>query len=190
MRGLGPRASGLGLLIASCVHGSAPAPSSRDVVRVDIQRAEDAELHRHHDIARQEYQRAVADAKEPDTQRYARREFAETLEHWGEIDGAIAQLEAAVAAVPDDAASWNDLGVLYYQKADTARSLAALERAKALAPRDWRPRRQLAALLVATHDYARASAEYRAMLELDLPDRLRAAVKRALDLLAASPPSS
>ena len=33
-------------------------------------------------------------------------------------------------------------------------------------------------------------AEYRAMLDLDLPDRLRAAVRKALDLLAALPHTS
>ncbi len=177
------------MLLVACAHAP-PAPTSRDVVRADIARAEDAELHRRHDVARAEYLRAIADAKDPETQRYARREFAETLEHWGEVGEATAQLEAAVAAVPGDAASWNDLGVLYHNQGDDPRALAALERAKALAPRDWRPRRQLAMLLVVMHDYARATAEYRAMLELDLPDRLRSAVKKALDLLAAQPPTS
>ncbi|MGE5187102.1 MAG: tetratricopeptide repeat protein [Acidobacteriota bacterium] len=179
-----------GSIFLACAHPPPAQPSSRAIVDADIRRAEDAELHRRHDLARQGYERAIADAKEPETQRYARREFAETLEQWGEIAEAIAQLEAAVAAVPADAASWNDLGVLYYQQGDTGRALAALERAKALAPRDWRPRRQLAAVLVATHDYTRATAEYRAMLDLELPDRLRAAVKKALELLAASTPSS
>jgi Flp pilus assembly protein TadD len=159
-------------------------------VKADIARAEGAELHRRHDVARAEYERAIVDATDPQSIRYARREFAETLEHWGEVIEATRQLEAVIAIVPDDVASWNDLGVLYHNQGDNKRALAALERAKALAPRDWRPRRQLAMLLVVMHEYTRATAEYRAMLELDLPERLRVAVHKALDLLAAPPPSS
>jgi len=177
------------VLLVACAHAPA-APTSHDIVKADIARAEDAELHRKHDVARAEYERAIQDAADPKTIRYARREFADTLEHWGEVVEATRQLEAVVEVVPDDVASWNDLGVLYHHQGDDQRALAALERAKALAPRDWRPRRQLAMLLVVMHDYTRASAEYREMLDLDLPDRLRIAVKKALELLAAQPPTS
>jgi Flp pilus assembly protein TadD len=162
------------------------------MVRADIERAEDAERARRHDAAAAAYERAIGEARDPVSVDIAHREYAETLETWGETDRAIAELEAAVAAKPDDPAAWNDLGVLYHHRGDDARALAALETSKRLAPADWRPRRQLAALLVATHDYDRATAEYRAMLSLDLPDRLRDAIRRALDLLsrAAASPSS
>jgi Flp pilus assembly protein TadD len=152
-------------------------------VRADIARAEDAELHRHHDVARAEYERAVADAKDPETASFARREYAETLGTWGELPKAVEVLEGA----PRDAAVLNDLGVFYHLQGNDPKALAALETSKQLAPRDWKPRRQLAMLLVVMHDYDRATAEYRAMLELDLPERLRAAVHKALELLAAQP---
>ena len=155
-------------------------------MRADIARAEDAELHRRHDVARVEYERAVADAKDPESASLARREYAETLATWGELPKAVEILEGA----PRDAAVLNDLGVFYHLQGNDPKALAALEKSKELAPRDWRPRRQLAMLLVVMHDYDRASAEYRAMLDLDLPDRLRAAVRKALELLAAQPPSS
>jgi Flp pilus assembly protein TadD len=169
-----------------CGHPAAPVgPSS--AVRAAVARAEDAELHRRHDVARAEYERAIADAKDPESEDFARREYADTLGTWGESAAAIVQLEHAVAKVPTDVAAWNDLGVLYHVHGDDSRALAALERAKQLAPRDWRPRRQLAMLLVVMHDYDRATVEYRAMLDLELPDRLRDAVHKALDLLAALP---
>jgi tetratricopeptide (TPR) repeat protein len=167
---------------------ASPSPA----VRADIERAEDAERRRQHDEAAAAYERAVADARDPTSVNIAHREYAETLETWGEVDRAIAQLEAAVAARPDDVAAWNDLGVLYHHRGDDARALTALETSKRLAPADWRPRRQLAALLVAMHEYERASAEYREMLALDLPDRIRDAVHKGLDWLsrAAAPPAS
>jgi tetratricopeptide (TPR) repeat protein len=188
----------LGVLVACAPRGPASqVPTGADVapsaaVRADIERAEDAERARRHDEARAAYERAIADAHDPLSADIARREYAETLETWGELDTAVTQLEAAVAVKHDDPAAWNDLGVLYHHRGDDARALTALETAKQLAPADWRPRRQLAALLMALHEYDRAAAEYRAMLDLPLPDRLRDAVHRALELLAqaaASPAS-
>ena len=185
------------VLLVACARPPPHAPANADVapsaaVRADIERAEDAERARRHDDARAAYERAIADAHDPVSADVARREYAETLETWGELDMAVAQLEAAVAVKHDDPAAWNDLGVLYHHRGDDARALAALETAKQLAPADWRPRRQLAALLMALHEYDRAAAEYRAMLDLPLPDRLRDAVHRALELLAqaAAPPAS
>ena len=167
-----------------------PPQDPRAIVKADIARAEDAELHRKHDVARTEYERALVDAKDPHTAALARREYAETLGTWGETAKAVGLLERAVELAPADPAAWNDLGVFYHLAGNDGKALAALEKSKALAPRDWRPRRQLAMLLVVMHDYDRAEAEYRAMLDLDLPDRLRAAVHKALELLAAQPRTS
>jgi tetratricopeptide (TPR) repeat protein len=155
------------------------------IVRADVERAEVAEKARRHDVARAEYERAIADARDPDSIAFARREFAETLGSWGEYEDMIAQLEAAVAARDDDTVAWHDLGLLYFKiRGDAARAIAALARAKQLAPRDVRPRRELAQIYWCTGDRERARAEYEAMLALELSDKQRAAVRWALDRLA------
>ena len=178
------------LLLVACAAPKPPPQAPSAVVKADLDRAENAELHRQHEAARAEYERALADAKTPETVSMARLAYAETLGTWGETARAVEVLEAGVALAPRDAALWNDLGVFYHLVGNDPKALAALEKSKALAPRDWRPRRQLAMLLVVIHEYDRAAAEYRAMLELDLPDRLRAAVHKALELLAAQPRTS
>jgi Tfp pilus assembly protein PilF len=166
---------------AACATAAPPAPTGPSaLVRADIDRAETAEKARRHDLARQHYQQAVADAHDPASQRFARREFAETLETWGELAEATAQLEGAVAARPDDAASWHDLGFLRFEQGDTAGALVALERSKTLAPRDPRPRKTLAVIRWRSHDYAGAEAEYRGMLGLDLPAGVRSKVEWAI----------
>jgi Flp pilus assembly protein TadD len=180
-------------LAACAAQPRAPAPA----VVADVRRAEDAELARKHDVARAEYLRAIADAKDPQSEAFARHEYAETLQTWGELGEMQVQLEQVVAISPLDASAWHDLGLLYHHAGDDPRAITALERAKQLAPRDYRPRRTLAALWWARHDFARAAAEYQDLLHLDLPDRLREKVRWALDQLArpdhglaASPPSS
>lgn len=164
--------------------GRAPAPSGPSAaVRAEIEQAEAAEQARRHDVARDHYQRAVAGARDPESVAFARREYAETLITWGEYPEAIAQLEGAVAARPS-AAAWHDLGLLRNNRGDVPGALAALEQARALAPRDFRPRVALAALRWRSGDRAGATAEYRALLELPLPDRLRTKVQWALGELA------
>jgi Tfp pilus assembly protein PilF len=179
-------------LAAALLVGCASAPPKpvgpSDVVRADVDQAESSERIRRHDLARTAYERAVADAHDPASIRFARREYAETLETWGEVAEAIAQLEGAVAARPDDAASWHDLGILRSQQGDAAGAAVALEHAKQLAPSDPRPRTALAALHWRDHDYAAALAEYRAMLALDLPAKLRAKVEWAIGELSRPPP--
>lgn len=182
-----------GIVLALVACGT-PAPRTPHelagvsaVVRADIDRAEDAERARRHDLARAAYERAVADAHDPASAHFARREFAETLETWGEDAEAITQLEAAVAAEPDDALAWQHLGLLYHHEGDDRRALAALERSKQLAPRSYWPRKALAALRLCGNDRAGAIAEYREMLALDLPARLRADVEQALAYLERSP---
>jgi len=157
-----------------------PAPS----VKTEIEQAETAERARKHDDARAHYERAITIATDPASSAYARREFAETLASWGEVPQAIAQLEQSVQLVGDNAGAWHDLGILKHNLGDMPGATAALERAKTLAPEDPRPRVALAALRWKTGDRAGATAEYKALLELELPDRLRAKVKWALDQLA------
>jgi Flp pilus assembly protein TadD len=176
----------LALALGACAHAKPAEPSM--VVRTEVERAEQAEKARQHDVARTHYQRAVAEAKDPPSIAFARREFAETLISWGEIAEAIAQLEGAVAAQPKDAAAWHDLGILRHNQGDDLRALDALEHAREASPRDPRPRVALAALRWSRGDRAGAAVEYRALLELDLPDRLREKVKWALSELAKPRP--
>ncbi len=179
------------MMLVGC--GSSPrsrgptAPSA--TVRAEVQEAETAERARRHDLARDHYQRAVANAKEPESLGFARREYAETLASWGEYAEAIAQYEGAVAATPGDAAAWHDLGILRHNQGDDDKAVVALERARTLSPGDPRPRIALAAIRWKRGDRAAASAEYRALLELDLPAPIRAKVTWALEELAKPCPA-
>jgi len=179
------RAIVVGLVIAACGRPAPRAPAP--IVLSEIEQAEGHERARRHDQARVHYQRAVASAKDPASIAFARREYGETLMSWGEFPEAIAQLEGVVAVDPTHVASWNDLGLLFHNQGNDTRAIEALGRAKQLAPADFRPRRNLAVLLWKRGDRAGARAEYRAMLELELPDRLRAQVKWAVDELGKPP---
>ena len=173
------------LLALAAACGSPPAPRAPSaLVKADVERAEAAEKARQHDVARAAYVQAIADARDPSDLAFARREFAETLISWGELKAAIGQLESATAARPDDAGVWHDLGILRHHEGDDAGAVAALERARSLVPDDPRPRIALAALRWSRGDRAGATVEYRELLALDLPDRLRAKVRWALDQLA------
>jgi len=173
------------LLVGAGAHRTPGRRTPSAQVRADIAAAETAERARKHDVARQRYQQAVARASDPPSIAYARHEYAETLMSWGEVPEAIAQLEGVIAVMPDSASAWHDLGILRHNQGDDARALQALERARDLAPRDPRPRIALAALRWTRGDKAGASTEYRALLELDLPDRVRAKVSWALTELVA-----
>ncbi|MDX2093880.1 MAG: tetratricopeptide repeat protein [Kofleriaceae bacterium] len=175
-------------LVAAACASTPKAGKPSTTVRAEIEQAEAAERVRQHDLARAHYQRAVAAAKDPASIAFARREFAETLMTWGEVPEAIAQLEGVVAAAPDHAAAWHDLGILRHNQGDDAGATIALERARGLLPEDPRPRIALAALRWQRGDRAGAQAEYRALLELDLPPKLRDKVKWALEELARPPP--
>ncbi|MBV8760704.1 MAG: hypothetical protein JO257_25650, partial [Deltaproteobacteria bacterium] len=69
------------------------------------------------------------------------------------------------------------------KQADDAGAREALGRAKQLAPRDARPRIALAALYWSSGDKPQALAEYKALLDLDLPDRVREKVRWAIGVL-------
>lgn len=170
--------------LAACGARRPATPRPTTTVRAEIEQAEAAERARQHDVARRHYERAIARARDPQSIAFARREFAETLASWGEVTAAIAHLEVAVSAVATDAAAWHDLGVLRHNQGDVPGAIAALEHARTLAPRDPRPRVALAALRWKAGDHRGAATEYRGLLELDLPQRLRDKVQWALDQLA------
>jgi Flp pilus assembly protein TadD len=149
-----------------------------------IERAEDDERARRHDLARAEYEKAIASAPDRASEIYAREELASQLAFWGEIQGAVAQLETVVGEDASAARAWHDLGILRHQLGDDAGARTALERAVALAPDDPRPRIALAALLWQTGDLDGARAQYQALLGLDLPDNLRAKVEWAISTLS------
>jgi Flp pilus assembly protein TadD len=172
-----------GALFAACAHGATTRGPAVDV-RAEVAQAETAEKARQHEVARTHYQRAIAAAHDPESIAFARHEYADTLVSWGEAPEARAQLEIAVGANPADPGSWHDLGLLRHHAGDDAGAIQALMRAEQLAPQDVRPRTALAALYWKRGDRASAAREYRGLLELDLPDRLRAKVEWALTELA------
>lgn len=172
------------LWLAACGHTPPVARGPDSAVRAEVARAETAERGRRHDLAREHHERAIALAVTPDDVVYARHEYAETLVSWGEAPEARSQLELAVAAQPGDPGAWHDLGLLRHNAGDDPGAIAALARAEQLAPDDVRPRIALAALYWRLGDRASAAREYRAMLALDLPERLRTHVEWALAELA------
>ena len=190
--------------LAACAPKGSNAPgnrATRDVVRGEIEAAEDAEKQRKHDVARTHYEAAVGAAHDPTSAGFAHREYGETLATWGENEAARTQLEASVAAVATDPIAWQMLGILRAKLGDIPGAFTALERSKQLAPRAWIPRRDLAVLhwsrgegrtadpdpAVAANHRAAALVEYKAMLDLDLPDRLREKVRWAIDVLSRPP---
>jgi tetratricopeptide (TPR) repeat protein len=194
----------LAAALAACAHNPnrptlAHKPDAN--VRAEIDAAEAAEGRRDHLVARQHYEAAVAaaDASPNQVSRgFAHREFGETLATWGETAEARTHLEASVAAIPEDPIAWQMLGIVRTKLGDLPGAFTALEKSKQLAPRAWIPRRDLAVLhwslaegrtaspdpQAAAQHRAAALAEYQAMLDLDLPDRVREKVKWAIDVLS------
>jgi len=176
------------LALAACAH-TQPPPAANPV-RDEIERADAAERARHHEEARTHYERAVSLAQAPADREHAHREYAEMLAQWGELEAARDHFEAAIAAAPANPIAWQELGIVRNGLGDVPGAFAALEKSKQLAPRAWIPRRDLAVLHWKLGQRAEALAEYRAMLELELPPRLREKVQWAIDQLTRPPPSS
>lgn len=175
------------IALAACSR--APAPKSpNDAVKTDIVRAEDAEKARKHEDARRYYEQAVADATDPTSKHIAHREYGETLATWGEVDAAKLHLEASIAAIDSDPIAWQMLGIVRAKLGDDAGAFAALEKSKALAPKAWIPRRDLAVLHWKLGHRDQALAEYKEMLTLELPDRLREKVEWAIGVLSKPEP--
>jgi tetratricopeptide (TPR) repeat protein len=168
-------------LVVGCAHAAAQKPPA--TVKVEIDAAETAEKNRHHEEARAHYEAAVAAAHDPKTIAFARHEYAETLETWGEVPAAIMQLDAIVKVMPDDAHAWHDLGILRQKEHDITGAIDALEHAKKLVPRMLKVRIALAAARQCANDRPGAIGEYKELLDLDLPDRLRAAIRQWLGVL-------
>lgn len=178
------RALAVVLVVAACGGARTKVAAPSVDVRAEIEQAEQAEKARRHDLAKIHYEKAVAGAKDRASIGYANREYAETLITWGEYPLAIHHLEAALVAHPSDPKSWHDLGLLKHKQGDNAGAIAALETSRDQAPKDPRPRKTLAVLRWKLGDKPGAAAEYRRMLELDLPERLRVQVEWALRELA------
>lgn len=156
-----------------------PSTATRDA----IAHAEELEAAREHDQARAAYEQAIADAPDRPSEIFARLELASQLAFWHDLPAAASQLEAVVALDDRLARAWHDLGVIRHALGDDAGARTALGRAVALAPSEPRPRIALAALLWDQGDLAGARAQYVALLELDLPDAVRAKVEWALTQL-------
>lgn len=123
-------------------------------------------------------------AKDPTSIAFARREYAETLITWGEYPAAIQHLEIALGARGEDPVAWRYLGFLKHNRGDSPGAILAFEKSRDLSPKDFVIRRDLAVLRWKTGDRAGAAEEYRKMLELELPARLRDKVEWALRELA------
>jgi Flp pilus assembly protein TadD len=172
------------LWLAAC-GAAPPKPAAPSIdVRSEIEQAEQAEKARRHDLAKIHYEKAIAGAKDPSSIGYAHREYAETLVTWGEFPLAIQHYEIALGVHPKDPRSWHDLGMLKHKQGDNAGAIKALETSRDQAPKDQRPRKTLAVLRWKLGDKAGATAEYRRLLELDLPERLRRQVEWAIKELA------
>ncbi len=175
------------VLLASCGGGPRP-PAVAPATRALVDAAERAERDRLYDRARALYRRAERTAPDPRSAGFAARKLALALLFWGEYRPARQALRRAVDHRPDDVASWHDLGIVDHQLGDLDAAEADFRRAIALAPREPRSRIALAALLWKQGRRAEAAAEYRALLGLDLPERVRAKVKWAISTLSKPVP--
>jgi len=171
------------LLASAC--GNRPPPKAERAVDAHLEQAHRHEKAHRYDLAEASYRQAIGAAQGPTERHRAQRALADALLFWGRYQDAQAALAQLVGARPADVASWHDLGIVRAELGDAAGAERALARAIDLAPSDPRSRIALAALLVNQRRYAEAERHYRQLLELELPDRLRRAVMRALELLAA-----
>lgn len=180
----------IGAVLLTLLSCSGSRPSTLPVatavageVQVEVDRAERAELTRDHAGARHHYEAAVRQAValgDGASERFARREYAETLITWAELSTAAIQFERIVVLAPQDASSWHDLGLVRNARGQIEAAIAALTTARRLAPRDARPRISLAALHWRRGDLEAARHEYQGLLNLDLAERTRSKVEWAI----------
>ena len=171
-------------MLLACGQPRRPEPSGR--TRSEVAAAEEALRRRDYDGARAAYARAIASAPDGASEAYARRELADMLLLVDERQAAADELARVTALRPDDARSWHDLGIVRHALGDIDGASAALGKAKALAPDDARPRIALAALYWERGDKPAAKREYEALLELELPPRLREKVEWAIRELSGA----
>jgi tetratricopeptide (TPR) repeat protein len=92
----------------------------------------------------------------------------------GRIADARAAYERAIAASPESAFLYRELGVLERRGGNSERALSRLRRATELDPLDAAAFMQLAALLESSQDFAGAEAAYRTAFDLDPSPELEA----------------
>jgi len=184
---LGRSIAALALVAGACAGGRAaerrPEPASH--TRALLVEARKAEKARRYDRARELYLRAAREAPDRPSQVIAWRELGSALIFWGELDEAAAALAKVVAIDPGQVSAWHDLGIVRARLGDAAGGERAFRRAIQLAPEEPRPRVALAALLVRQRRWDAALSEYHALERLELPERTRRAVGRAIELIEA-----
>lgn len=171
-------------LVAACGHPRRPEPS--EATRRQVAAAEALLRHRDYDGARAGYARAIADAPDAASEAFARRELADMLILVEELAPASHELERVTVLRPDDPRAWHDLGIVRHSLGDNEGAATALGKAKDLAPGDPRPRIALAALFWELGAKDAALREYKELLDLDLPPRLREKVEWAVKELSGA----
>jgi Flp pilus assembly protein TadD len=172
------------LVLAATACGGAPSRAAAAPSTIaTLERAEQREQARRYDEARALYIQAGREAPDERSRAHAARRFAAALMFWGEYADAETELELVVKLQPDDPAAWHDLGLLRHRRGDAAGAETALRRSIESAPNDARPRIALAAVFVNQRRFRAALAQYERILELDIPERTRAAVHEGMKLL-------
>ena len=172
-------ASSMACAAAPKPQPEAPAPTTQAL----LLRAEEAERAREYLRAQTLYEQAKALAPDPRSRALAGRAYGRALVFYGEHERAAQEFESAVALTPGDAGLWHDLGIVRHHLGDRAGAEAAFRRARAAAPKDGRPRIALAALLMQQGRHRDALGEYRALLQLRLPEPVREKVQWAVGVL-------
>jgi len=171
------------LVLVGVGCGARPAPAEPRVAPATLQwieRAEQYERERRYDQARAAYLRAKRAAPDDASRAHGTRAFGLALDFWGEYRAARRELHTASKLRPGHAATWHDLGMVCVKLRDFGAAEQSLRRAVELRPKDPRPRIALAEVYwQRLQQYEKARSEYRYLLRLELPPRVRAAVKWA-----------
>ena len=117
------------------------------------------------DVARAAAARAMALTPEDAEALWARARVRAGLDH--DLDGALADLERAIALTPASPDLWNDLGLLQDERGASREAEAAFRRAIALDPRDPVAHANYAVLLLDMNRVAEADAEIAAAVAAD-----------------------